>query len=203
MIVTAEHREAAKQEASRCAHMSTRSIERLRATAESDAREAEANSIFAEKFAGMEHDMGRMLLLLKRISPMESWDERHAWKLRRCLANGWKVKEPHHVTFFARLTRDEETMSVNAFYREMMATWPQPEHFRDDGVKMGSCRAGKSCLRYEHRRPAPAPNGQFCSSNCRHSFLAVQKRAGGAANSYAHSREFSMNSILPQYSCRG
>src|SRR5438477_8929425 len=39
------------------------------------------------------------------------------------------------------------------------------------------CASGKLCLRYEHRKPAPAKGrGQYCSRNCSESFK-VRSRA--------------------------
>src|SRR5207248_10476974 len=39
------------------------------------------------------------------------------------------------------------------------------------------CASGKFCLRYEHRKPAPAKGrGQYCSRNCSESFK-VRSRA--------------------------
>jgi hypothetical protein len=161
--------------------MSEAAAARLRAQNDADRERKLDDKEFCRQFDTMLHDVGRMIILLRRISQDEKWDERHAWKVRRCLAMGWKISCPHDVVFFARLTPDEEKMSVDRFYREMTNNWPTPP--REDGIKMVDCRAGKACKWITRRRPAQAPEGQFCSQICRQSFLAVQKRAKAGVSS--------------------
>jgi len=160
--------------------MSDKAAERLRAQNEGDRQRKSEDKEFVKGFEALIHDE-RLVALLGRISPGDDWGERNLLKLRRCLANGWKPTCPHDVVFFARLTADEEAMSLDKFYREMTSDWPTTPS--EDGVKMGDCRAGKACKWLKNRRPRQAPEGQFCTAICRQSFLAVQKRAKAGVTS--------------------
>lgn len=159
--------------------MSPAAAARLQAQNEADRQRKNADRDFAKKFATLLHDE-RLIVLLRRISPEEKWGERNLLKVRRCLAMGWEPTCPHDVTFFARLTRDEETMSSEKFYNEITHDWPIPPKAE---VKLSDCRAGKQCKWIKNRRPRQAPVGQFCTSLCRQSFLAVQKRSKAGVQS--------------------
>jgi hypothetical protein len=158
--------------------MSPAAAARLQVQNEIDRQRKNADRDFAKKFATLLHDE-RLIVLLSRISG-EKWGERNLLKLRRCLANGWKATCPHDVVFFARLTRDEETISSEQFYNAMTHDWPTPPKAE---VKMSDCRAGKQCKWLSRRKPRQAPEGQFCSDLCRQSFIAVQKRAKAGVRS--------------------
>ena len=71
-------------------------------------------------------------------------------------------------------------MPLEKFYREVTSDWPTTP---SDGAKMADCRAGKACMWLKRRRPAQAPEGQFCSPICRQSLLARQRRAKAGVSS--------------------
>jgi len=172
--------EVAAEKDSTARKMSPAAAAKLAAQNEADKQRKAADKRFAADFTRLIHDE-RLVVLLNRISPGQTWGEKNLLKLRRCLAHGWEPTCPNDVLFFATLTSDEEAISYDQFYREMTHEWPTPP--AKDGVELADCKAGKKCMGLNNRRPRQAPKGQFCSNICRQSYLAVQRRAKAGVQS--------------------
>lgn len=204
MQVTQEFREAARLEAAEAATRSRMTEGQKQQLAALKQRRLE-NQSFAEQFEQLDKDSWTLVQMLKRIYAYQnSWTvevtydargeiesvipvrksrrmndamlERMALKLRRSLAIGWKVTEPHDIAFLATLTREEERMGEEAFFELMTGDWPQAEKEED---KLVRCALGAKCLRAVRRQAAlvSGGKGRFCGPACRGRSKATLKRS--------------------------
>jgi len=160
--------------------MSDAAKAKLRSINEHDKRNVEADARLVAEFNSRPATLERLVdLFAKAFGGAETHPRRRAIKAMSRLAEGRRVYCIHDLSFFGELSSGEDQMPMNRF----LAKYPLPE---DETVMpkgeppkpVRLCKAGKGCLRYEHRKPAPAKgSGEYCSAACAASVRARAKRA--------------------------
>src|SRR5262245_40217121 len=113
MQITEQDRTAARlevQQATARSRMTDRQRQQLATLNAADRQRRLDHNTFVENFNKLSRDMYTMTRVLERLSTDRSDLERRALKLRRSLAQGLTVTQPHDLLFFASLTPDEESM---------------------------------------------------------------------------------------------
>jgi hypothetical protein len=116
--------------------------------------------------------------------------DRMAAKLGHWIAAGFElgreIDSVGTINFLAGLTPDEAKVSADRFAREwdgktaakVKQSWLNRGVIASGEPAGRPCKAGKQCLRYENRKPAPAKgSGEYCGPACAASNKARHKRA--------------------------
>lgn len=160
--------------------MSDAAKAKLRSINEHDRKDAEADARLVKEFNSRPVVLERLVdLFAKAFGGPERNPRRRAIKAMYRLTEGRRVYHISDLSLFGELLLGEAEITMHRF----LAKYPLPE---DETVTpkgeppkpVRLCKAGKDCIRYEHRKAAPAKgSGQYCSSACAASVRARAKRA--------------------------
>ena len=175
----AEFRQQVKADDGR-AKMSEAAKAKLRSLNEHDRANTQADARLVEEFNSRPWTLEQIMdLFAKAFGGCTMNPRRRAVKALHCLAQGMHVYHIHDLSLFGELLPDEVGMPMVRF----LSRYPLPE----DGIvtpkgepekPIRRCKAGKKCLRFEKRKPAPAKgSGDYCSTACAASDRARNKRA--------------------------
>jgi hypothetical protein len=173
--------------------MSESALAKLRAIREQDRLDDIAAARFKTALSQIVVTPENIRTLVERCNtrvrlPAETLD-RMATKLGYWLAAGFElgreIDSVAVINFLAGLTPDEVRMSPERFAREWDSKYAakvKQSRLNRGVIASGEpavrpCKAGKQCLRFEKRKPAPAKgSGEYCSPACAASDKARQKR---------------------------
>jgi hypothetical protein len=214
MIVTDEHRAAARKEHEDKPKMSAKDMERLRRAGEDERLHRDAERRFIEHFNALPHDTRTLAEVLKRIQaapPLENAvAERRADKLRLAMHRGLKPMSVQDVSFLSELTKEEAAMSDEHFLTWLTQGWKQPPivaprpadappdlKMIPDGADTYPC-ANKHCGTGRSAngrvRGRVRAHGDFCCGACRRMVRAVSRRESKSSRYCPVSSEFCFNS---------
>lgn len=184
MQVTEKHREQARQEQAQSKKsMSAASIARIRAQAEHERVNAEADTRFVKQFNGRTWNVEQLMGVFvskfggcivnpdtneSRIAPDPCNPRRRAMKALHFLSKGYVVHRIHDLVLFGELSRGEDLIPVWKF----LVKYPLPEDETGQpqtGVAVSGkrCRLGSKCLHVKRRQAAfVITGGSYCSKVC-------------------------------------
>ena len=152
--------------------MSAKAAMKLREMANQKEQSANAEMKFAKQFSQVDKDGWTLRQVLERIArpanessmtkeQLDSYNDRRALKLRRCLANGWKPQCVHDVVFLSELTPEEQNLTDDDFYDLITRNWPikpKPQPMPRHNLRCAICEATFTAQRSDAR---------YCSQACR------------------------------------
>ena len=160
--------------------MTERAAAALRAIGEHDRSNKAADAVLVKWFNDQTKTVDFMMDVMYRIRKNDTADIRkRAVKCFYMLQRGLKVYTIYDVMFLGELLPEETTMSIT----QILNRYPIDEDkaiasVEPEAPEVRLCVAGKKCLRYEHRHPAPVKGaGHYCSTACAASVRARVKRA--------------------------
>ena len=170
MIITKEHREAAKQSKPR-KEMTEKQGEHLRQVNLEEKLSRAADERFATAVPQVSPTPENLAKLIERCSGDPQHLDRRTNKLLYWIqSRGWRlgheIKRPSDIVLLSNLAPDEGRMSDSAFAGEWAVKKVVPPKI--DEPEPRYCALGKKCLRFANRRPGVvAGRSPYCSQNCR------------------------------------
>jgi hypothetical protein len=162
--------------------MSDAAKAKLRSLNEHDRANTQTDARMVTEFNSRPWTLEQMVnLFAKAFGGCTMNPRRRAVKAMFRLNKGLRVYHIHDLSFFGELLRGEDEMPMHRF----LAKYPLPEDEMvtpkgepEKPVKpVRLCKAGKKCMKFEKRRPAPVKgSGEYCSTMCSASARARAKR---------------------------